>query len=80
MNMMLFFSSLTGRLTMAGALLVSLLGLRMWDVNHQRAIGSQKTLAKIERASNANAEKAERARRSVAALPPDGLRDSYRRD
>jgi hypothetical protein len=46
----------------------------------QQAIGAQKLAAKMEKASDENAKKAEAARRSVDALPPDRLRDKYFRD
>ena len=36
--------------------------------------------ARVEKKSNANAQKAETARRSADKLPPDRLRDKYFRD
>ena len=46
----------------------------------QQAIGAQKLAAKMEKAADANAQKAEAARRSADQLPPDRLRDKYFRD
>lgn len=42
--------------------------------------GAEKLRAKIERAADANAKKADAARKHVGRLPADGLRDSYARD
>lgn len=42
--------------------------------------GAAKELAKITRAADANAKKADAARGAVSRLPADGLRDSYGRD
>lgn len=42
--------------------------------------GAAKERAKIERAADANARKADAARKSVSAVPADGLRDKYARD
>ncbi len=47
---------------------------------HQQRKGAEKVVAKMEKASNANAQKAEAARRSADELPPDRLRDGYFRD
>lgn len=42
--------------------------------------GAAKERAKIERAADVNARKADAARKSVSAVPADGLRDKYARD
>jgi len=42
--------------------------------------GAAKERAKIERAGDVNAKKAAAARKSVAGVPADGLRDTYGRD
>jgi len=48
--------------------------------SHQRSIGAEKVVAKIEAATNENVKKATAARRSVDRIPDSGLFDSYRRD
>jgi predicted negative regulator of RcsB-dependent stress response len=60
--------------------IVALFGLRAWDKQHQQAIGAGKVVAKIEKAANENARKADDARRSVERVPADRLRDRYARD
>lgn len=62
------------------AAFVALVGLRAWDKQHQQAIGAGKVVAKIEKAANENARKADDARRSVDRLPADRLRDRHSRD
>lgn len=48
--------------------------------SHQRSIGAEKVVAKMEQTAHANAKKADDARRSAEQLPPDRLRDKYFRD
>lgn len=67
-----------GGIFVAGVL--ALFGLRAWDKQHQQAIGAGKVVAKIEKAANENARKADDARRSVERLPADRLRDRHSRD
>ena len=50
------------------------------DRASQRSKGAQTAVAKMESNANANAKKAETARRSVDKLPTDSLRDTYFRD
>lgn len=64
-----------------GAIVVAALVLALIVNNsHQRSIGAQKVVAKMEKAADANAQKAEAARKSVDALPDDRLRDKHFRD
>ncbi|MBK8467844.1 MAG: hypothetical protein IPL32_18690 [Chloracidobacterium sp.] len=64
-----------------GLILVSALVLAFIANNaHQRTIGAQKVVAKIEKATNENVKKADAARRSVDDIPDSGLFDNYRRD
>ncbi len=53
---------------------------RAYDLNKQRGIGAERERAKMERAADANASKAEKARQSVQKIPDDRLHDRYRRD
>ena len=72
-----FLASRLGQgVTIAVALVIALI------VNnaHQRSIGAEKVVAKIEKATNENVKKAEAARRSVDGLPDDRLRDKFTRD
>lgn len=75
-----WLGTLWGRVALGAGVVVALVGLRAWDVSNQRAIGAQKTVAKIERAADANAKKADAARRSVERAPGSVLDDRYRRD
>ena len=69
-----------GVLVIVGVALVALVAFWQGDRALQRSVGAAKEVAKIEKRANANAQKAETARRSVDKLPPDGLRDTYFRD
>ena len=65
----------------SGLIIVSALVLALLVNNHhQRAIGAEKVVAKIEKATNENIKKAETARRSVDRIPDSWLLDNYRRD
>ncbi len=80
MNLILFLATLKGRLAVIAALVVALGAWRAWDVHSQRAIGEGRAVAKMEKAADANATKADAARRSVDGIPDDRLRDKYFRD
>lgn len=73
-------SSWPARLGIIAALAASAYGLRQLDKSNQQAIGAQKVVAKIEKATNENVKKADAARRSVDRIPDSGLLDAYRRD
>jgi len=75
-----FFGTLFGRVALAGGLFASLVAWRAWDIHEQRSIGEAQAQAQMEKAANANAKKAEKAARSVDALPDSGLRDKFFRD
>lgn len=62
----------------AGAL--GLLFIVFAFAGHQRSIGAAKAVQKMEARANANAEKADKARKSIQQIPADRLTDSYRRD
>lgn len=64
-----------------GVVIVSALVLAYLANNaHQRRVGAERVVAKMERAADANAKKADVVRRSVDGLPSDRLRDAWTRD
>jgi hypothetical protein len=75
-----FFGTLFGRLALAGGIFASFVAWRAWDVHQQREIGEMRAQAQMEKAANANAKKAEKARNSVQSIPADRMRDRYWRD
>lgn len=75
-----FFGTFVGRASMVAALVASLVAWRAYDVHNQRSIGEERAQVKMEKAANANAKKAEKARNSVQSIPADRLRDRYFRD
>ena len=60
--------------------LVALVALWQGDRALQRSVGASKEIAKIEKRSLANAQKADAARRSVDKLADAELHDKYTRD
>lgn len=80
MSIIAFFGTFLGRASMVAALVASFVAWRAWDINNQRSIGEERAQDKMEKASNANAKKAEKARNSVRSIPADRLRDRYFRD
>lgn len=77
---LLFFATLKGKLAVGAAIVLALVSLRACDVHKQREIGADKAVARMEKAADENAAKAEKARQSIDRVPADRLRDQYRRD
>lgn len=80
MPIIAFFGTFLGRASMVAALIASLVAWRAYDIHNQRSIGEERAQVKMEKAANANAKKAEKARNSVQSIPADRLRDGYFRD
>lgn len=66
-----------GRSVLTGVLVLA--AFFGWLHNHDKKVVSR-VAAQIEKKANANAEKADAARKSVDAIPADRLRDKYFRD
>ncbi len=75
-----FFGSIFGRVALAGGLFASFVAWRAYDIHEQRSIGEQRAQGQMEKQANANAQKAEKAARTVDGIPDSGLRDRYFRD
>lgn len=69
--------TVAGRSVLTGALIIA--AFFGWLHNHDKKVVSR-VAAQIEKKANANAEKADAARKSVDAIPADRLRDKYFRD
>lgn len=80
MNRLLGLGTPLGKAGVIASLILALIGVRACDVNKQRRIGETRAVANMEKASDANAAKAEKARNEVAKTPVDRLNDKYRRD
>lgn len=80
MSWLLGLGTPLGRLGVIGSIILALVGMRACDINKQRRIGETRAVANMEKASDANAAKAEKARNEVAKTPVDRLNDKYRRD
>ena len=69
-----------GSIGIAVCALVALLALWQGDRALQRQKGAATAVAKMEKKANANAQKADAARRSVDKLADAELHDKYTRD
>jgi hypothetical protein len=70
-----------GKVGVVAAAVVALLGLRTWDVHHQRAIGSKEAVAKIDKANDNASKLGKRAAdKSMAGGVLGGRRDPSTRD
>lgn len=69
-----------GTWVVLGVALVALLGVWQSDRALQRQKGAATAVAKMEKKANANAQKADAARRSVDKLADAELHDKYTRD
>lgn len=75
-----FFGTLGGRFAVGVSIIAAIVaGWFTWLWQHDNKVESR-VLAKIEKATTANVEKADAARRAVSAVPADKLNDRYRRD
>lgn len=71
---------LSSRLGQCVVIVTALVLALIVNNHHQRAIGAEKVVAKIEKATNEKISKATAARRSVDSIPDGGMFDAYRRD
>jgi len=78
LSLLTFFGTLWGRIALGAGIVASLVALRVYDTSKQRAIGAQRAVAKIERATNEAVRKADSAGRKSAA--GGGVRNPHYRD
>lgn len=74
----LWLGTLQGRVATGLALVAMLVGIRAWDVSHQRNVGVQKERARVETQGKKTDAKAQSARRAAEQRPDDSLRRFYR--
>lgn len=79
MNAIMFLATLKGRLSVIGAMILAVVGLRIWDVNHQRSIGWKDHAAKVEKVTNADVSNANSAGNKSADPNSRGVRNPYYR-
>lgn len=72
-----FFDNPLGKFVAGGLLVAGTFSVWLWQ--HDNKVAA-KTIAKIERQANVKAQKANKARDSVASVPIERLRDPYLRD
>ena len=74
-----FLGSLWGRVAMAGAMLALLVGLRAWDVHHQRQIGAHKEAVRVETVGKAIDAKVQKKRAAVERAAPSEVDSALRK-
>lgn len=72
--------TLWGRLALGAGLVASLVALRAWDVHHQRVIGENRAVAKIEKANDNAVKIGKRAAERSTAGGVRGTVDPHTRD
>jgi hypothetical protein len=74
----LFFGTLLGKATMAGAIAVAFIGIYWWNALEHQNKGVQKERARVEKQGSKLDAKATSARRAAERAAPDGLREYVR--
>ena len=69
-----WLGTLAGRATLIASLVASLVALRAYDIRNQRAIGAEKAVARIEKATDNAIEKGKAAAARSGASAAGGLR------
>lgn len=64
-----FFSTLGGRLALGAGIVAALIGLRAWDVSHQRKVGAHREQVRVETIGKAVDAKAQKKRERVERAP-----------
>ena len=61
LSLLTFFGTLWGRVALGAGIVASLVALRVYDTSKQRAIGAERAVAKIEKATDNATTKGKRA-------------------
>lgn len=78
-----FFGSLWGKVALGAGIIVALVGIRAWDVSHQRNVGAQREQVRVETVGKKIDERAQKKRERVERAKPaeiDAALRKYCRD
>ena len=64
-----FFGTIGGRLALGAGLIAALVGLRAWDVSHQRKVGAHLEAVRVETVGKQIDAKAQKKRERVERAP-----------
>lgn len=68
-----------GKLSVIIAAVAGLIGLRAWDVSHQRSVGAKNEQVRVETVGNKVDAKAQKKRQQVEKAKPSEIDDALRR-
>jgi len=74
-----FFGTIGGRLALGAGLIAALVGLRAWDVSHQRKVGAHREAVRVEETGKKIDAKAQQKRQRVERAPPNEIDNALRK-
>lgn len=74
-----FFGSLWGRVALGAGIVVALIGLRAWDVSHQRKVGAVREQVRVETVGKKIDGRAQKKRDQVEKAPPSDVEKALRK-
>lgn len=74
-----FFGSLWGKVALGAGIVVALVGIRAWDVSHQRKVGAQREQVRVETVGKKIDERAQKKRERVERAPPNEVDAALRK-
>ncbi len=78
-SLITFFSTLGGRIALGAGIIAALVGLRAWDVSHQRKVGAHREAVRVETIGKAFDAKAQQKRQRVERAPPNEVDSTLRK-
>lgn len=74
-----FFGSLWGKVALGAGIVVALVGIRAWDVSHQRKVGAQREQVRVETVGKKIDGRAQQKRERVERAPPNEVDAALRK-
>lgn len=74
-----FFGTLWGRVALGAGIVVALIGLRAWDVSHQRKVGAHREQVRVETVGKKVEKRAQQKREQVERAPPSDVEKALRK-
>lgn len=74
-----FLGGWTGRAVAIAGIIGALIGLRTWDVMHQRSVGRQQEQVRVEKVGKRIDERAQKKRERVQQAPPSEVDAALRK-
>ena len=74
-----FFGTLWGRVALGAGIVVALIGLRAWDVSHQRKVGAVREQVRVEQVGKKIDERAQKKRERVQQAPSSDVDAALRK-